>query len=225
MKGFRHTGNGPKAGHSFPSSFGFSSSSVGNRQQLGGFPRGTPQIHRAIGGLVPERPPKSKDGRSAGSRSEPPTQQLAEHGGRTPLLAGYKKGGHHRDHLGRFAKGGHVHMDTDVAKEAAGSGDFAKGGSAHGFKKGGKHWMKGAVKHPGVFKAAAKRHGMSTHAYAEKEKHASGKVGRRARLALTFEKERPSHHAEGGLHGEHASGLSHAVKGFETKQFSRGGRR
>jgi hypothetical protein len=40
----------------------------------------------------------------------------------------------------------------------------------------------------GVFKASAARHGMSTHAYAEKEKHASGKVGKRARLALAFEK-------------------------------------
>jgi hypothetical protein len=40
--------------------------------------------------------------------------------------------------------------------------------------------------HKGVFKAAAARHGMSTHAYAEKEQHASGKVGKRARLALAF---------------------------------------
>jgi len=38
----------------------------------------------------------------------------------------------------------------------------------------------------GVFKAAAARHGMSTRAYAEAKKHSSGKVGRRARLALAF---------------------------------------
>ena len=38
----------------------------------------------------------------------------------------------------------------------------------------------------GVFKAAAQRAGMSTRAYAEKKKHASGKVGARARLALAF---------------------------------------
>lgn len=43
------------------------------------------------------------------------------------------------------------------------------------------------VKHPGVFSAAAQRHGETTHEYAENEKHASGKLGRRARLALTFE--------------------------------------
>ena len=38
----------------------------------------------------------------------------------------------------------------------------------------------------GVFKAAAERAGMSTRAYAEKKKHASGKTGARARLALAF---------------------------------------
>ncbi len=43
------------------------------------------------------------------------------------------------------------------------------------------------VKHPGIFSAAARRHGMSTHAFAEKEKHSSGTEGRRARLALIFE--------------------------------------
>ncbi len=40
--------------------------------------------------------------------------------------------------------------------------------------------------HKGVFREAAHRHGMSTRAYAEKEKHASGTTGRRARLALAF---------------------------------------
>lgn len=39
----------------------------------------------------------------------------------------------------------------------------------------------------GSFSRAAKSHGMSTHAYAEEKKHASGKVGKRARLALVFE--------------------------------------
>lgn len=38
----------------------------------------------------------------------------------------------------------------------------------------------------GVFKAAAQRAGMSTRAYAEKKKHAAGKTGKRARLALAF---------------------------------------
>lgn len=38
----------------------------------------------------------------------------------------------------------------------------------------------------GVFKRAAEQHDKSTHEYAEEEKHASGKLGRRARLALNY---------------------------------------
>ncbi len=40
----------------------------------------------------------------------------------------------------------------------------------------------------GVFSADAKRHGESTEEFAEKEKHAKGKLGKRARLALAFMK-------------------------------------
>ena len=55
-----------------------------------------------------------------------------------------------------------------------------------------KHWMQKAASditasgHKGVFKAAAARHGESTKQYAEEKKHASGKTGQRARLALAF---------------------------------------
>lgn len=49
-------------------------------------------------------------------------------------------------------------------------------------------WMQKAVKKPGSFTAAAKRAGKTVHAYAEEKKHASGKTGKRARLALVFEK-------------------------------------
>lgn len=38
----------------------------------------------------------------------------------------------------------------------------------------------------GVFKKAAERAGKSTHEYAEEKKHSSGKIGKRARLALAF---------------------------------------
>jgi len=38
----------------------------------------------------------------------------------------------------------------------------------------------------GVFSSAAHRAGMSTSAFAEKHKHSSGKIGKRARLALAF---------------------------------------
>ena len=52
-----------------------------------------------------------------------------------------------------------------------------------------KHWEQKAVKHPGAFTADAKRHGMSVHAFAEKEKDAKGTLGKRARLALLFERQ------------------------------------
>lgn len=47
-------------------------------------------------------------------------------------------------------------------------------------------WIKGAIKHPGALKAAAKRAGESTREYAEEHKHDSGKTGQRSRLALTL---------------------------------------
>lgn len=53
-----------------------------------------------------------------------------------------------------------------------------------------KHWIAGAIKHPGAEKRAAAKAGMSTHAYMEKHKHDSGTAGRRARLGLTLSKMR-----------------------------------
>jgi hypothetical protein len=49
-------------------------------------------------------------------------------------------------------------------------------------------WISKAVKpsHKGIFKEKAERAGMSTAAYAEKEKGASGTLGKEARLAQTF---------------------------------------
>lgn len=47
-----------------------------------------------------------------------------------------------------------------------------------------KHWMKKAFANAhGQFKAKAEKAGMSTAAYAEKEKAAPGKLGKQARLA------------------------------------------
>lgn len=46
------------------------------------------------------------------------------------------------------------------------------------------NWIKkGASAHPGLFAEKAKRAGMSTKAFAEKEKHATGKLGKEARFA------------------------------------------
>jgi hypothetical protein len=47
-----------------------------------------------------------------------------------------------------------------------------------------KNWIKGAIKHPGAEKAAAKRAGKSTHEFMEEHKGDSGKSGARARLGL-----------------------------------------
>lgn len=51
-----------------------------------------------------------------------------------------------------------------------------------------KGWIKKAApeSRKGVFKEKAKRAGMSTTAYAEKEKDAPGKLGKEARLAKAF---------------------------------------
>jgi hypothetical protein len=47
-----------------------------------------------------------------------------------------------------------------------------------------KKWIQGAIKHPGSFTRQAKAAGKGVHEYAEEKKHAGGKTGRRARLAL-----------------------------------------
>ena len=64
--------------------------------------------------------------------------------------------------------------------------NYASGGRAG-------NWMAGAVKpsHKGLFRAKAERAGMSTHAYAVKKQDAPGALGKEARLALTFERNRP----------------------------------
>lgn len=51
-----------------------------------------------------------------------------------------------------------------------------------------KKFIQKAIKHPGAERAAAKRAGMSTHAYMEKHKSDPGTSGKRARLGLTLEK-------------------------------------
>lgn len=53
-----------------------------------------------------------------------------------------------------------------------------------------KKWISKAIKHPGAERDAAKRAGMSTHAFMEKHKGDSGKSGKsgaRARLGLRLE--------------------------------------
>jgi len=51
-----------------------------------------------------------------------------------------------------------------------------------------KNWIAGAVKHPGAFTASAKRAGKSVGEYAREHQHDSGKLGQRARFAMTMRK-------------------------------------
>ena len=51
--------------------------------------------------------------------------------------------------------------------------------------------MQHAVKHKGALRQAAHRAGKSTSEFAQEHKGDSGVTGRRARLALTFQKYRP----------------------------------
>lgn len=60
-----------------------------------------------------------------------------------------------------------------------------------------KDWIKGAVKHPGSFKAKATKAGVSTEAFAKSNIHASGTIGKQARLAYTLM----------GLHGDGKSNM------------------
>lgn len=55
-------------------------------------------------------------------------------------------------------------------------------------------WMKSAVpeSHKGIFKEKAEHAGKSTEAFAHEHRNSPGKLGKEARLALTFAKMRPS---------------------------------
>jgi hypothetical protein len=53
-----------------------------------------------------------------------------------------------------------------------------------------KHWIAGAIKHPGALTASAKRAGETPMQFAAEHKGDSGTTGRRARLALTLSKMR-----------------------------------
>lgn len=101
MKGFKHTGRGPKSGHSFSSKAGFSGS-TGRVQSVKGYTRGVPGKKAfANGGMVVV---KGTDGGSALTRrTKPVTGFDAEAGGKGPLRPGFNKGG-----KACYAEGGKV---------------------------------------------------------------------------------------------------------------------
>jgi len=119
----------------------------------------------AHGGMVREMPPQvdpnhSADrdhGNSAVDRRIPSTEELADHGGKSPLTSGFAKGGkaekhfhvHNHYHGGKkipkhhekkwaekhaMKEGGHVHDETSIPK---GSPDYKKGGKVKHHNAGG----------------------------------------------------------------------------------------
>lgn len=121
MKSFKSFGRSPKSGHSFPSSFGFTSSS-GKVRSISGYTQRVAKIHksassvsrmtgegakssgvlkRAEGGAVPGRNMDYEasrsligdQGNSATLRSDPATELDKDYGGTSPLRPGFKKGG------------------------------------------------------------------------------------------------------------------------------------
>jgi hypothetical protein len=75
------------------------------------------------------------------------------------------------------------------------------------------NWIAEATsKHKGAFSSAAQKHHMGTAAYAKKEAHAPGVLGKRARLAQTLMGMR--HHAEGCVSEPSGDGPSGPHKGF-----------
>lgn len=57
-----------------------------------------------------------------------------------------------------------------------------------------KHWIAGAIRHPGAMTAAAKREGVSNAAYEQEHKGDKGTSGKRARLALALKGLRKKKH-------------------------------
>jgi len=50
----------------------------------------------------------------------------------------------------------------------------------------GKRWIQAAIKRPGAFTRKARAAGMTVQAYARKMRHATGRTGKQARLAITL---------------------------------------
>ena len=67
---------------------------------------------------------------------------------------------------------------------------MARAGGARKAKSrgGGKRWIQGAIKRPGALTRKAKAAGMTVQSYARKMRHAAGRTGKQARLALTLKK-------------------------------------
>ena len=100
MKGFKHTGRGPKMGHSFSSKAGFTHSGT-SKQNVKGYTRSAPKKNFASGGMVTA--PMASSSSALTRRTKPVTGFDAEAGGKGPLRPGFNKGG-----KACYAEGGKV---------------------------------------------------------------------------------------------------------------------
>lgn len=106
MKGFKHTGRGPKMGHSFSPKAGFTHSGT-NKQNVRGYTRSKPKY--AHGG--PVYSPQTSSSSALTRRTKPVTGFDKEAGGRGSLRPGFNKGG-----KACYAEGGKVGPLTAIAK-------------------------------------------------------------------------------------------------------------
>lgn len=90
MKGFKHTGRGPKSGHSFSPKAGFTHSGT-SKQNVKGYTRNVPKRAFASGGMVTA--PQASSSSALTRRTKPVTGFDKEAGGKSPLRPGFKAGG------------------------------------------------------------------------------------------------------------------------------------
>jgi hypothetical protein len=147
MKGFKDSTKTVRGHHNAPHpSQWLSTGGTVNKLGHGGMVRETaPQVDK-------NESAKDDHGHAAVQRAIPSTEELAEHGGKTPLTSGFAKGGktekhfhvHNHYHNGKkmpkhherkraekhaMKEGGHVHDDTSVPKDDP--YDYKKGGKIH----------------------------------------------------------------------------------------------
>lgn len=141
MKGFTNTTK-MRSGHGFATGGTINRVATGgtiNRYKKGGRP-GYAEGGK-VGGL--DEHESDMNGHSAVQRSESSTQELAEHGGKTPLTAGYAGGGKAEKH---FHVHNHYHNGKKMPTKKA--MHKAEGGSAK------KNWIAGATKNKGALHRA-----------------------------------------------------------------------
>jgi hypothetical protein len=147
MKGFLNTTK-MKSGHAFshPSTWfnnGHATGGTINRLAKGGRPRD--KVPRGINGVDEHDDARTDDGNALENRgSPPPTEELKEAGGHSPLKPGFSKGGkaekhfhvHHHYHGGKVKKGDLKKMEMQAESESPDRSEHYRSG---GKKKSGIH--------------------------------------------------------------------------------------